>query len=164
MPSDGLGYRLHLASRHNEEGVIEYSLVSSMMPKEPTPQAKGGVQYSPWENALAVEDEWVFFAAVVDLRDSTRTITFYSGSANKTPEVILGSFAKPASWADFTGTGKISGVRVANSADMNQPVPVGFYFDDLSFFGSGKESGGALSASEIRAVWERTTGKKGGVR
>ncbi len=164
ISSDGLGYRLQLASRNNPAGAIEFALISALSPREVTPNAKGGVQYSPWENPLAVEDEWVFIAAATDLRDDTRAVTFYAGSATKAPEVILGSFARPASWTDIRVLGKISTVRLGNSADMSQPVPVGFYFDDLTFFGSDKETGGVLMPSEIRAVWERTLGKKAGAR
>ena len=161
--AEGLGYRLHLASRKNATGSLDYTLVSSIVPSEVGLQTASTV-YAPWENQLATEGQWIFFAVVVDLRDDLRMISFYAGSETQAPEIIMGSFKRREAWADIESLGKIVAVRMANSADFKQPVPTGFYFDDVSLYGSAKETGGALTLSEIEMIWERSASKKGAIR
>lgn len=161
--AEGLGYRLHLASRKNPNGSLGYTLVSSIVPSEVGLQT-ASVLYAPWENQLATEGQWIFFAVVVDLRDDLRMISFYTGTETQAPELLVGSFKRREAWAEIENLGKIVAVRAANSADFKQPVPTGFYFDDLSLYGSAKETGGALTRSEIEMIWERSASKKGTVQ
>lgn len=161
--ADGLGYRLHLSSKREADGRLSYALVSVVVPDERT-APNGAVQYSPWDTPVAVEGEWVFFAAVVDLREDLRMVTFYTGTETREPTVVMGSFGRRDVWSDIRKLGRIDAVRVANSVDFKQPIPVGFYLDDISFFGSSKEFGGALDSGEIYSVWQRSITKKTGSR
>ncbi|MFA6959844.1 MAG: hypothetical protein WC205_03725 [Opitutaceae bacterium] len=163
-PAEGLGYQLHLAARPGPDGKLQYSLVSAVIPAGGNPHRGTGVLYSPWENPCATEGQWIFFAVVVDLQENARMLTFYVGSETDEPRVLLGSLRKPSSWTGITQLGRIEAVRMANSMDMKQPVPVGFYFDDISFYGSSKDSHGALTRSEIQAVWQRSVEPKGAVK
>lgn len=159
--ADGLGYQLHLSSKNGADGKLQYSIVSAIIPAGEDPHRGAGVLYSPWENPYAAEGRWIFFAVVVDLQTDDRMMTFYAGSETEKPRVLGGSFRKPSSWTGLSQLGRIQAIRLGNSMNMKQPVPVGFYFDDVSFYGSPKDSSGALTRTEIEAAWRRSVEPKG---
>ena len=113
--------------------------------------------WSPWFNPFTRKEvsseEWIFFSAVIDPKNSSsRVVAFYMGTKIQ-PVVTLGAFRLGEHLdPQIYQLKNITEVGMGNITGEKGGFPVGMYLDDVCLFGSPEKNAGALTLAEIENI------------